>query len=79
MISFLGSLLGFGSSLIGPVLEAWNKNSDKKHDQADALAISDKIILMEHGAVVQEGSAFDIYHNPNTNRIFQTLSVFRLL
>ena len=34
MISLLGSLLGFGSSLIGPVLETWNKNSDQKHELA---------------------------------------------
>ena len=34
MISLLGSLLGFGSSLIGPVLEAWNNNSDQKHELA---------------------------------------------
>ena len=34
MIGLLGSLLGFGSSLIGPVLEAWNKNSDQKHELA---------------------------------------------
>ena len=34
MISLLGSLLGFGSSLIGSVLEAWNKNSDQKHELA---------------------------------------------
>ena len=34
MISLLGSLLGFGSPLIGPVLEAWNKNSDQKHELA---------------------------------------------
>ena len=34
MISLLGSLLGFGSSLIGPVLEAWNKSSDQKYELA---------------------------------------------
>ena len=34
MISLLGSLLGVGSSLIGPVLEAWNKSSDQKHELA---------------------------------------------
>ena len=34
MISLLGSLLGFGTSLIGPVLEAWNKSSDQKHELA---------------------------------------------
>ena len=32
MISLLGSLLGFGSSLVGPILETWNKNSDEKHE-----------------------------------------------
>ena len=34
MISLLGSLLGFGSCLIGPVLETWNKPSDQKHELA---------------------------------------------
>ncbi len=34
MISLLGSLLGFGSSLIGLVFEAWNKSSDQKHELA---------------------------------------------
>ncbi len=34
MISLLGSLLGFGSSLIGPILEAWNKSSDQNTDLA---------------------------------------------
>ena len=29
MISLLGSLLGVGSSLVGLVLEAWNKSSDQ--------------------------------------------------
>ena len=34
MISLLGSLLGFGTSLIGPVLDAWDKNSNQKHELA---------------------------------------------
>ena len=34
MISLLGSLLGFGSSLIGPALAAWNKSSNQKHELA---------------------------------------------
>ena len=34
MISLLGSPLGFGSSLIGPVLETWNKSSDQEHELA---------------------------------------------
>ena len=34
MISLLGSLLGFGASLIGPVLETWNTSSDQRHELA---------------------------------------------
>ena len=34
MISLLGSLLGFGSSLIRPVLDAWNRSADQKHELA---------------------------------------------
>jgi len=34
MISLLGSLLGFGTSLIGPLLETWNKLSDQNHELA---------------------------------------------
>ena len=45
MISLLGSLLGFGSSLIGPVLDAWNRSADQKHElamlHAQAQAILD--------------------------------------
>ena len=36
------------------------------HDQAEAMAISDKIIVMDQGVVVQEGAAIDIYRNPHT-------------
>ena len=41
MISLLGSLLGFGSSLIGPALDAWNKSSDQKHELAMLAAQAD--------------------------------------
>ena len=34
MISLLGSLLGFGSSLIGPVFDAWNRSAVQKHELA---------------------------------------------
>ena len=32
MTSLLGSLLGFGSSFVGSVLKAWDKNSNQKHE-----------------------------------------------
>ena len=36
------------------------------HDQAEAMAISDKIVVMDQGVVVQEGSALEIYRRPRT-------------
>ncbi|MDE0175009.1 MAG: ABC transporter ATP-binding protein [Defluviicoccus sp.] len=36
------------------------------HDQAEAMAISDKIVVMDQGVVVQEGTALEIYRTPRT-------------
>ena len=36
------------------------------HDQAEALAASDNILLLRHGAIVQEGAPQDIYQKPAT-------------
>ena len=34
------------------------------HDQEEAMAVSDRIAVMNRGSVVQEGSAEDLYHRP---------------
>ena len=34
------------------------------HDQEEAMAISDRIAVMDKGAVVQEGTAEDLYYRP---------------
>ena len=34
------------------------------HDQAEAMAMSDRVILMNHGRIVQEGSPRDLYERP---------------
>jgi iron(III) transport system ATP-binding protein len=34
------------------------------HDQEEAMAISDRIAVMDHGEVVQEGSAHQLYYRP---------------
>jgi iron(III) transport system ATP-binding protein len=34
------------------------------HDQEEAMAVSDRIVVMNAGSVVQEGSAADLYHRP---------------
>ncbi len=36
------------------------------HDQEEAMAVSDRIAVMNEGSVVQEGSAEDLYHRPAT-------------
>jgi len=34
------------------------------HDQIEALTLSDRIIIMNEGRIMQEGSPYDIYHHP---------------
>lgn len=34
------------------------------HDQIEALTLSDRIIVMDKGRVMQEGAPYDIYHHP---------------
>ena len=36
------------------------------HDQAEAMVLSDKIVVMDHGRVLQEGRPLDIYFRPAT-------------
>lgn len=48
------------------------------HDQAEALAMSDKIYLMNEGQVVQAGSPQEIYHHPNNRFVADFLGVANL-
>jgi iron(III) transport system ATP-binding protein len=36
------------------------------HDQDEALSMSDRILVMDHGQIVQEGSPEEVYRNPAT-------------
>ncbi|MCP5515454.1 MAG: ABC transporter ATP-binding protein [Spirochaetales bacterium] len=36
------------------------------HDQEEAMAISDRIIVMNHGDIIQIGTAEELYYNPKT-------------
>ena len=36
------------------------------HDQEEAMAVSDRIAVMNQGSVVQDGTAEDLYHRPAT-------------
>ncbi|MFQ5856082.1 MAG: ABC transporter ATP-binding protein [Anaerolineae bacterium] len=36
------------------------------HDQAEAMALADRIAIMEHGRIVQLGAPLEVYHQPGT-------------
>src|SRR5262245_9418756 len=36
------------------------------HDQEEAMAVSDRIAVMNRGSIVQEGTAADLYHRPGS-------------
>ena len=36
------------------------------HDQMEAMAVADRIVLMDQGRVLQEGAPEDIYHDPHS-------------
>ncbi len=36
------------------------------HDQAEAMVISDRIVLMNHGEIVQQGTARELYETPES-------------
>ena len=41
------------------------------HDQEEAMAVSDRIAVMNEGSVVQEGTAEDLYHRPASRFVAQ--------
>ncbi len=49
------------------------------HDQEEAMAISDRIAVMNQGAIVQEGSAETLYHRPASEFVAQFIGRTNLL
>jgi ABC-type Fe3+/spermidine/putrescine transport system ATPase subunit len=49
------------------------------HDQEEAMAVSDRIAVMSQGAVVQEGTAGDLYHRPASAFVAQFIGRVNLL
>ena len=45
------------------------------HDQSEAMVLSDKVIVMENGMVVQEGTPFEIYHKPQSKFVADFIGV----
>lgn len=49
------------------------------HDQSEALAMSDRILIMNNGAIEQNGNSADIYYRPATPFVAQFVSNSNLL
>ncbi len=49
------------------------------HDQEEAMAISDRIAVMERGQIVQDGTAPDLYYRPNTEFVARFIGRTNLL
>jgi sulfate/thiosulfate transport system ATP-binding protein len=43
------------------------------HDQEEALELADRIVVMNEGKIIQEGSPFDVYENPSDPFVFNFL------
>ena len=46
------------------------------HELQFARAIADRIIFMDHGTILEEGSATNFFNNPQSRRVWEFLSVF---
>jgi iron(III) transport system ATP-binding protein len=49
------------------------------HDQEEAMAISDRIVVMNQGSIAQEGTAEDLYHHPASAFVAQFIGRTNLL
>ncbi|AMJ61134.1 ABC transporter ATP-binding protein [Bosea sp. PAMC 26642] len=49
------------------------------HDQSEALAMSDRVILLKDGAILQEGTPIEIYENPRDRYVAEFLGSNNLL
>jgi len=49
------------------------------HDQAEAMALGDRIVVMEHGRVAQVGRPRDIYHRPATRFVAEFVGTMNRL
>ena len=46
------------------------------HEMEFAKRISDKVIFMEDGKIVEEGSSIDLFENPKTKNLKQFLASY---
>lgn len=46
--------------------KSWNYTTYVTHDQSEAMALSDKIVIMKDGKIAQVGTPHEIYQKPNS-------------
>ena len=49
------------------------------HDQEEALSLSDRVVVMNHGLIEQVGDPFEIYNFPRTTYVAQFVGTLNLL
>jgi putative spermidine/putrescine transport system ATP-binding protein len=49
------------------------------HDQSEAMALGDRIVVMDHGRVAQSGKPRDIYHRPATRFVADFIGTMNIL
>jgi putative spermidine/putrescine transport system ATP-binding protein len=49
------------------------------HDQAEAMALGDRVVVMSHGRIAQIGSPQDIYHRPADRFVAEFVGVMNRL
>ncbi len=49
------------------------------HDQEEAFTVADRVVIMNHGRKVQEGTPQDVYQNPATEFVARFLGLTNLL
>jgi len=49
------------------------------HDQEEAMAVSDRIVVMDRGSVVQEGAAEDLYYRPTSQFVAEFIGRVNLI
>jgi len=49
------------------------------HDQAEAFAIADRVVVMNHGLVEQQGAPTELYRNPQTPYVARFLGMENLI
>jgi iron(III) transport system ATP-binding protein len=49
------------------------------HDQSEALAMSDRILVMDRGQILQEGSPEEVYRNPHSITVARFLGVKNII